>query len=518
MEGGDELESSELTGPDLANGIAENELSDGAMLVGHSGGEPVLIARRGQEIFAVGATCTHYGAPLSEGLFDETTVRCPWHHSCFDLRTGAAIRAPALNDIACWAVERRDGRILVRAKKQSARPASVTGSDPKLHPESVAIIGAGAAGNAAAEMLRREGFTRPLTVFDFDPLAPYDRPNLSKDYLAGNAPEDWIPLHPPSFYEQLGIELVLDKRVVSLDPADRRLTFEDGSSHAYGAVLLATGASPIRLDIPVTAGGRIRYLRTLDDSRALIDAANKSKRAVVLGASFIGLEVAASLSTRALDVHVVAPEVRPLEKVLGPELGDFIRGVHEAHGVKFHLGQTARAVEGRTVVLSNGERVDADLIVAGVGVRPNVQLAEAAGIAMDRGVAVDEFLATNSPEIFAAGDIARWPDPHSGERIRVEHWVVAERQGQTAARNMLGQRVRFDAVPFFWSNHYDDVAIGYTGHAENWDKIEFDGDIDEGDCALRYFLRGKLLAIATIGRDLENLQTERAMEEATHPG
>jgi NADPH-dependent 2,4-dienoyl-CoA reductase/sulfur reductase-like enzyme len=207
-----------------------------------------------------------------------------------------------------------------------------------------------------------------------------------------------------------------------------------------------------------------------------------------------------------------------LEKVLGPELGDFIRGVHEKHGVKFHLGQTARAVEGGTVVLSNGERVDADLIVAGVGVRPNLELAEKAGLAMDRGVAVDECLATSMRGIFAAGDIARWPDPHTGERIRVEHWVVAERQGQTAARNMLGQRIRFDAVPFFWSNHYDDVAIGYTGHAENWDKIEFVGDMDDGDCAIKYFRQGKLLAIATLGRDRENLQTEHTMEEATRPG
>jgi NADPH-dependent 2,4-dienoyl-CoA reductase/sulfur reductase-like enzyme len=310
---------------------------------------------------------------------------------------------------------------------------------------------------------------------------------------------------------------VLDKRVTRLEAGERRLTFEDGSSRSYGAVLLATGASPIRLDIPLTNGGNIRYLRTLEDSRALIAAAGQARRAVVLGASFIGLEVAASLCTRGVEVHVAAPEARPLEKVLGPELGDFIRGVHEQHGVRFHLGQTASAVEGDEVVLSNGERIKADLVVAGVGVRPNLELAEAAGLVMDKGVAVDEFLATSSPGIFAAGDIARWPDSHTGQRIRVEHWVVAERQGQTAARNMLGSNERFDAVPFFWSNHYD-VAIGYTGHAEKWDRVEVDGDMNDGDCAVRYFLGPRLLAIATIGRDLENLKTEHEMEEATHPG
>jgi NADPH-dependent 2,4-dienoyl-CoA reductase/sulfur reductase-like enzyme/nitrite reductase/ring-hydroxylating ferredoxin subunit len=507
------LENTELTGPDLAAGIPENEIAEGVQLLGHAGGEPVVLVRSGEDFFAVAANCTHYGGPLAEGLVVGTTVRCPWHHACFDLRTGAAIRAPALNDIACWAVARRDGKVIVGEKRESARPAPAHGSRKERHPKSIAIIGAGAAGNAAAEMLRREGYEGPLTVFDSDDDAPYDRPNLSKDYLAGNAPEDWIPLHPRSFYDDLKIELVTSKRVKTLDAAAHRLTLDDGSTREFDAILLATGASPIQLDTPVSEGASIRYLRTLADSRAIIAAADKSKSAVVLGASFIGLEVAASLRTRGLDVHVVAPEPRPLEKVLGAELGDFIRGVHEGKGVKFHLGQKAASVEKGAVVLSNGERLSADLVVAGIGVRPNLALAEQAGLDVDRGIVVDEFLETSARGVFAAGDIARFPFSYTGERIRIEHWVVAERQGQAAARNILGNEEKFGDIPFFWSNHYD-VAIGYTGHAEKWDEITVDGNIADQDCAVRYRLSGKTLAIATMGRDKENLDTELEMERA----
>ncbi|MDP9179763.1 MAG: FAD-dependent oxidoreductase, partial [Gemmatimonadota bacterium] len=256
------MENSELTGPDLGNGIPEADLTPGSMILGHAAGEAVLVARQGDEIFAVAAGCTHYGGPLAEGLLVGTTVRCPWHHACFDLRTGAAVRAPALNDLACWTVTRRDGKIVVGEKRESTRPAPVSARGIPSRPASVAIIGAGSAGNAAAEMLRRELYDGPVTVFDSDPLAPYDRPNLSKDYLAGNAPEEWIPLHAPAFYRELQIELVLDKPVHALDGAARRLTFADGSSREFGSVLLATGASPIHLDIPVAGGPGIRYLRT----------------------------------------------------------------------------------------------------------------------------------------------------------------------------------------------------------------------------------------------------------------
>ena len=503
----------EPSGADFANGVSLNELADGAAIAGHVRGEPVLLVRRAGETFAVGAHCTHYGAPLADGLLVGDTVRCPWHHACFSLRTGEALRAPALNPLARWEVERRDGQVFVtRELPPITTPgvASRTGSDSG-EPSSVLIIGGGAAGHAAAEMLRREGYAGPVAIVSADHAAPYDRPNLSKDYLAGTASEDWIPLRTPEFYAEQRIDLLLGRRVTALDTHARRVTLEDGGSLLYGALLLATGAEPVRLPAHFHAGMPVHYLRTLADSRAVIAAADGATRAVVLGASFIGLEVAAALRTRGIDVHVVSPEARPLEKVLGPEIGAYIQRVHEEHGVVFHLGRTAGQIDTDSVTLGSGERLAADFVVAGIGVRPNLALAEGAGLRIDRGVAVDDYLETSAQGVFAAGDIACWPDPHSGDRIRVEHWVVAQRQGQTAARNILGRRERFEAVPFFWSNHYD-VSIRYVGHAERWDEIVFDGDPEAGDCSASFVSDGRTLAVATVGRDLASLQAEAAME------
>jgi NADPH-dependent 2,4-dienoyl-CoA reductase/sulfur reductase-like enzyme/nitrite reductase/ring-hydroxylating ferredoxin subunit len=509
-------EDAALTGPDFESGVPLEEIPDGGMLVGHARGKPVLLARQGAEWFAIGAVCSHYSGPLPEGLMVGDTVRCPWHHACFSLRTGQALRPPALNDVARWQVEQREGKVHVTGKAPNADPGARTGGQrASSHPDSVIIVGAGAAGECAAETLRREGYERRLTLFDTDPDAPYDRPNLSKDYLAGTASEDWIPLHPPEFYREREIDIVHGRRVVALEPSAHRIRLDDGSTRDYGALLLATGASPVRLPQEMERGNLpVYYLRSFADSKAIIAAAANARRVVVLGASFIGLEVAASLRARKLEVHVVSPEARPLERVMGAELGDFIRRLHEEHGVVFHLRQTARQIGDGVVTLENGERLAAGLVVAGIGVRPNVELAESAGLTMDRGVLVDEYLQTSAPGIFAAGDIARWPDPHTDDRIRVEHWVVAQRQGQAAARSILGQAEPFNAVPFFWSQHYD-VPINYAGHAERWDSIRIDGNIEGRDCALRFLRGDRLLAVATIYRDRESLEAEVEMEHAT---
>jgi len=498
-------ESGELEGPDFEKGCQLDSVPDEGMLLGHAFGEAILVARQGPELFAIGATCTHYGGPLAKGLMVNCTVRCPWHHARFDLRTGEAIGAPALSDTSCWKVEKRGDHFFVTGKidKKPVRK-------PKSAPASVVIIGAGAAGNAAAEMLRREGYDGPITLIGADEFLPYDRPNLSKDYLAGTAPEEWIALRSADFYHEQKIDTLTNTSVTAVDPTAKQVTLSDGRSLGYGALLLATGAEPVRLSIPGNDLPHVCYLRTLADSRLIIAKAEKAKRAVVIGASFIGLEVAASLRERKLEVAVIGKESLPLGKVLGSELGNLIRETHEAHGVKFCLQRTPTAIQDRQVQLDDGAILDCDLVVIGVGVRPNTGLAEKAGIATDNGVLVNEFLETNITGIFAAGDIARWPDSRAG-RIRVEHWVVAERQGQTAARNILGAREPFVAPPFFWSNHFD-VAIRYVGHGSGDDRATVSGDLKAKDASVIFRAGDKLTAVASIGRDLENLKAEVALE------
>jgi NADPH-dependent 2,4-dienoyl-CoA reductase/sulfur reductase-like enzyme/nitrite reductase/ring-hydroxylating ferredoxin subunit len=503
-------ESKQAEKPDLRKGVPAGDLPDGGMRLGVVDGEDVIVVRRGDEYFAVGASCTHYHGPLAEGLVVEDTVRCPWHHACFSLRTGEALRAPALDPVACFRVEKTGDTVFVREKLESPKPRPKPAA-AKAAPSAIVIVGGGAAGLAAADRLRREGFDGRLTLLSADDSPPVDRPNLSKDFLAGNAPDDWIPLRAPEYYRERGIELVLGARASSLDASAKQLRLEDGRTLAFDALLIATGAEPVRIPVDGADPKQLFYLRSFADSKAIVARAAGAGRVVVVGASFIGLEVAASLRKRGLAVDVVAPDAQPLGRVLGPELGRVVRGLHEEQGVTFHLGETVRYVDGRSVTLSGGGTVEADFLVLGVGVKPALALAESAGLALDRGISVDPYLETSAPGIYAAGDVARWPDPHTGERIRVEHWVVAERQGQAAAANMLGAREPFTAVPFFWSQHYD-TAISYVGHAEKWDTIEVDGDPTALAAAVRFKLGGRVMAVATLGRDLDSLKAEAALE------
>src|SRR5213596_1089172 len=392
--------SRDLEGPDFEKGCNIEEVPDEGMLLGHAFGEPILVARQGSQLFAIGATCTHYGGPLAKGLMVDCTVRCPWHHARFDLRTGEAFGAPALSDTPCWNIDKRGRRFFVVGRKEK-KPAR----KPKSSPATVVIVGAGAAGNAAAEMLRREGYDGPITLIGADEFLPYDRPNLSKDYLAGTAPEEWIQLRSADFYREQKIDTFTNTSVTAIDPQEKKVTLTDGRSLGYGALLLATGAEPVRLAIPGDDLPHVCYLRSLSDSKRIIEKVKNSKRAVVIGASFIGLEVAWSLRERKLDVAVVGKGSLPLEKVLGREMGQLVRETHEANGVKFHLGRTPAAIQQRHVQLDDGTKLDSDLVVVGIGVRPNTAIAKQAGIATDNGVLVDEFLKTNVPDIFAAGDI-----------------------------------------------------------------------------------------------------------------
>jgi apoptosis-inducing factor 3 len=491
----------ELQGPDFGPGVPVDDVREGMPLLGHAGGEAVLLVRSHGDVFAVGATCTHYAAPLAGGIVADGALRCPLHHSCFELKTGEAVRAPAFASLACYRVEVEGGR--VRVGERRSEPAAKVLAAPG--PASVVIVGAGASAYAAADMLRREGFKGKVTLIGAEETGPVDRPNLSKDYLAGKASDEWIPLPMPE-----DVEVRAGTRATAIDTGGRRVLLADGSAVPWDALLLATGVEVVKLDVQGADLPHVHTLRTFADSKAIVAAAAQAKRAVVVGAGFIGLEAAASLRERGVGVAVV-DLFPPFEKVLGAEVGKFVKGLHEKHGVVFQIGENVASISKNAVALKSGIELPADLVVVGIGVRPATALAESAGLRIDRGIPVDERLETSAKGIFAAGDVARWNDPRFGGAIRVEHWVVAERMGAAAARSILGKPGAFRDVPFFWSAHYD-VLIAYVGHAEKWDRIDMHGSLAAKDATLAYRAGKRTLAVVTIGRDRTSLEAELAFE------
>jgi nitrite reductase/ring-hydroxylating ferredoxin subunit len=284
----------------------------------------VILVRRGNDVWAVAAACGHWGAPLADGIVVDCQIRCPWHHAWFDCRTGEAVGPPSPRDITTWEVLREGDRVRVGGKRKPAGPRTTNGG-----PASVVMVGAGGAADMAAATLRREGFRGPITLIGRDAESvPMDRPNLSKDYLSGVAPEEWLPVRDTAYYKKHDLTLVTGVEVTKLEPAAHRVTLADGRALEYGALLLATGAAPIRLDIPGSTLPHVFTLRTLPETRGILARVAKDRPAVVIGASFIALEAAASLRARGMDVRVVAPDARPLERVLGPEMGDFVRALH----------------------------------------------------------------------------------------------------------------------------------------------------------------------------------------------
>jgi len=500
-------QNTELQGPDLEKGIELSELGEGKPLLAHARGEALVVVRRGNDVFVTGATCTHYGGPLAEGLVVDGTIRCPWHHACFSLETGEAIGGPALSPLPCYSIVRRGTHLSVGEKREPPVRSLEAGSLPK----SVVVLGAGAAGAAAVEALRREGYRAPIVFVGDEAPGPVDRPNLSKDYLAGTAPEEWIPLRTPDFYKELDVELVLGDPAERINPSAQRIVLKSGRLIDFGALLIATGASPRKLDVRGSELPHVHVLRTLADSRAIIASVTGKRRAVVIGSSFIGLEVAASLRHREIEVDVVAPEAIPLARIVGEDLGRFVKSLHEEHGVRFHMGRKPAKITPSAVTLDDGTELDAEVVVTGVGVTPRTELAEAAGLGVDNGIVVDAEFRTSAAGVFAAGDVARYPDPISGKPVRIEHWALAERQGQAAARSILGKGKPFKDAPFFWSQHYE-VTLSYVGHAALWDRIETRGSLAKRDFAAAYVKDDRIVAVVTVGRDRLSLEAEAAFE------
>jgi 3-phenylpropionate/trans-cinnamate dioxygenase ferredoxin reductase component len=341
------------------------------------------------------------------------------------------------------------------------------------------IIGASLAGAKAAETLREEGFDGRITLIGEEPVRPYERPPLSKEYLQGKAEADVAFVHDPAYYDKHDIDLRLSTTVRGLEPAGREVVLASGERLGYDAVLLATGARPRLLAVPGADLAGVHYLRTMADAERLRAAIIGANRVVVIGAGWIGCEVAASARQLGADVAVVELGRLPLERVLGPELGAFYRDVHADQGVKLHFGAGIEALRGggrvEEVRLTDGTALAADVVLAGVGVTPRVELAEAAGLDLDNGVVTDEYLGASAAGVFAAGDVASAWHPLFARRIRLEHWSSALNQGPAAARNMLGRRTPYEQIPYFYSDQYD-VGMEYSGYAPGWDQVVFRGD------------------------------------------
>lgn len=496
------------TGPDLRAGVSLADVPLHGVLAGHVDGEAVLLARLEDGLHAVGGTCTHYGAPLAEGLVANGEIHCPWHHACFSLRTGAALKAPAFAPLEQWRVEIDGERVFVRERDEAPSPPLPAPAFSCTRRDRIVIVGGGAAGFAAAERLRALGYDGSLSMFSADGDPPCDRPNLSKDYLAGTAQADWIPLRDAAFYAEQRIDLRLDCEVEAIDVAAREVRTGDGERHRYDALLLATGAEPRRLSLPGFDRPNVHNLRTLADANAILAACTDAKSVALVGAGFIGLEAAGALRSRGLTVHVVAPDAVPMARQLGPELGGLLANLHAMAGVQFHLNANVAGYDGRGLMLGDGSRIEADLLLVGIGVVPRTQLAEAAGLAVRNGIVVDARLRTSAEHIYAAGDVARFP--HGDGDARIEHWVHAQRQGQLAAANMLGGNQPFADVPFFWTHHQGhDLRV--SGYLDAWDEVRIDGELPQHDFIARYFRDGRLVAAAALGRDRELLEVAQEL-------
>lgn len=507
-------DTDKVNGPDLTQGVPLSKLEEGTPFLGRVNDDAVVVVKQRDQLFAIGARCTHYGGPLEKGLVVDGTIRCPWHHAQFDLKTGQARGAPAFEATGCYPVEIDGFHFRVLPKDSSSVPSDEsTPSDVSPPFESIVIVGAGAAGAAAAETLRKEGFSGSITMIGQEASGPVDRPNLSKDYLAGDAPEEWVFLGGDEHWDELEVDLIVGDSVVAIDRKVRSVQTEKGRSIDYDRLLIATGAEPIVPPIGGLESTRYFTLRSLADTRAIVAAVDGAERVLVLGASFIGLEVAASLRKRGLQVTVVAPESLPLANVFGDEVGQLVRSVHEQNGVEFHLGAKIEELDGGTARLSNNAEVSFDFVVLGVGVMPRTELAAAAGLEVDRGIVVDAHFRTNDEAIYAVGDVACYPDPTTASLTRIEHWVLAQRQAQKAVRTMLDEGTGpFRDIPFFWSRHFG-LTVHYIGHAPDFDEVAVAGHIADRDATIGYLRDGRIQAVATIGRALDGLRAEWALAE-----
>jgi apoptosis-inducing factor 3 len=491
--------------------LASQPMRDGEMRRLELEGKGVVLAHVEGQYYAFRAGCTHYGGPLNEGVLKSHTIMCPWHHACFDIRNGSRMEPPALNNLPTYTV-RTEGQQVFVALESPSQPVAENQPDNRHF----VIIGGGAGGNAAAEALRRVGFQGKVTIISAVPEVPIDRPNLSKDYLDGHAKSEWMPLRDKNWYEQRNIELLLNTKVVAINPQSHSITLADNNSIQYDKLLLATGGTPRRLNVAGMDLANVFTLRSQSDADAIIAATKEGQRAVIIGASFIGMEVAASLvGGYKTNVTVVAPEPTPFAPIFGDKIGQLFRKEHEANGVNFKLQSEVAQIVGAngqvsSVQLKNGETIPADFVVVGVGVSPATDFLKSAGLTLyerDSSVRVNAHLQSSNPDIYAAGDIARW-DNGSPDGQRIEHWRVAQQHGIVAAHNMAGQQENInDHIPFFWTKQWD-INLRSVGFAKDWDEIIYRGDVEAKNFIAFYVKNNQLQAAVSCKRDAETCAVE----------
>ena len=480
----------------------------------------VLIVNINDELFALGAHCTHYSGSLQDGVLSGDTIICPLHHACFNAKTGSLKEPPAADSLPQFEIIIENDNVLVKIPEEFPFSKNPEMSErDEDNNENYVIIGGGAAGYAAAQAMREAEYKGKITIITRENRTPYDRPNLSKDYLQGSAQEEWMPLRPDDFYSKYNIEFMFDMKVNKINNKEKKIVFEKGEDLSFTRLLIATGAVPRELKVQGANLKNIFYLRSFDNSDNIIAAAKNSKEAVIIGSSFIGMESASSLTERGIKVTVISQDDVPYEKTLGKEIGELLKKQHEVSGVEFKLKRNVKGFEGngnlKSVLLDNGEKVKADFVIVGIGVKPETDFIEGLVKNPDGGIKVDDtFWAAE--DIYAAGDIAVFPFWMTGEDIRIEHWRTALQQGRYAGLSMAGKNTKYESVPFFWTSQAG-LTIRYVGYAKNWDDIIYWGDVSSKEFIAFYVKGNKVVAAAGINRDKEIAAVEMLMKLSKMP-
>jgi NADPH-dependent 2,4-dienoyl-CoA reductase/sulfur reductase-like enzyme/nitrite reductase/ring-hydroxylating ferredoxin subunit len=488
-----------------------SDLQNGQMQQIEVENSQILLSKINDQYYATSAFCTHYGAPLAKGVLCGERIVCPWHNACFNAIAGQQLEPPGLDSLTHFAVRVEGEQVLVKLPDEISqkRTLSMARHEPSLDPRTFVVLGAGAAGMAAVEMLRQQGFQGKVVLISAESKLPYDRTKLSKNYLQGNAKADSLPVRDCKFYDDHNIELHFGQAVTNVDALNKKITFADHSELEFDSLLLATGGLARKLDVPGSDLANIFTIRQPEDVDSILAVVKDAQHAVVIGSSFIGMEAAASLTQQGLDVTVISPSKVPFEKILGEQLGKMFQQVHESQGVKFQFETKAIELIGNeqveSVVLDNETQVAADLVIVGIGVEPNTSYLTGVKLnEKDHSIPVNNYLQTEINDIYAAGDIARFPYAPMNKSTRIEHWRLAAQQGRIAAANMLNSNQRQEVeriVPFFWSGQYD-LKLRYVGHVEEWDEIKIDGDLKSA--FLAYYLKDEqVMAVAGMNRDRE---------------